>query len=260
MTKTGGAAQVVEADKLVVFDVPGNSQNQDFKAFVDSLGKPVEAVIISHGDDHHWLGADAVFPGVAMYSLDADVITDEAVTKARQSMGNDMVPYTAAPKVTKLENGARSFDGVEYVFTRLPELQATIIEMPAQKAAMVHHLGYVGVHVPMAPFDQRLVQLEALKQNGYAWIVAGHGTPGDGGLCAEGGRLLCRRQQGRGRIQDARGGQGRRHEAISGLSVGLFAGHHAARPDAEVRLLVVAERRGAWNTGVCHAPCVLIWL
>ena len=180
VTKTGGAAQVVEADKLVVFDVPGNApQNQDFKAFVDSLGKPVEAVIISHGDDHHWLGADAVFPGVAMYSLDADVITDEAVTKARQSMGNDMVPYTAAPKVTKLENGARSFDGVEYVFTRLPELQATIIEMPAQKAAMVHHLGYVGVHVPMAPFDQRLVQLEALKQNGYAWIVAGHGTPGD---------------------------------------------------------------------------------
>ena len=69
VTKTGGAAQVVEADKLVVFDVPGNApQNQDFKAFVDSLGKPVEAVIISHGDDHHWLGADAVFPGVAMYS------------------------------------------------------------------------------------------------------------------------------------------------------------------------------------------------
>lgn len=180
VTKTGGAAQVVEADKLVVFDVPGNApQNQDFKAFVDSLGKPVEAVIISHGDDHHWLGVDAVFPGVAVYSPDADAMTAEAVSKAQQTMGKDMVPYTTAPKAIKLENGARSFDGVEYVFTQVPELGATIIEMPAQKAAMVHHLGYVGVHVPMAPFDQRLARLEALNQNGYAWIIAGHGTPGD---------------------------------------------------------------------------------
>lgn len=180
VTKTGGAAQVVEADKLVVFDVPGNApQNQDFKAFVESLGKPVEAVVISHGDDHHWLGADTVFPGVPMYSLDADLMTDDAVNKAQQAMGKDMVPYSTAPKVDKLTDGARTLDGVEYVFTRLPELQATIIAMPAQKVAMVHHLGYVGVHVPMAPFDQRLAQLEALKQNGYTWIVAGHGTPGD---------------------------------------------------------------------------------
>lgn len=180
VSETGGAAQVVEADKLLVFDVPGNApQNQDFKVFVESLDKPVEAVIISHGDDHHWLGADTVFPGVPMYSLDADLITDAAAAKAQQDMGQDMVPRAAAPKVDKLAEGARTFDGVEYIFTRLPELQATIIEMPAQKVAMVHHLGYVGVHVPMAPFDQRLAQLEALKQNGYTWIIAGHGAPGD---------------------------------------------------------------------------------
>lgn len=180
VAKTGGAAQVVEKDKLVVFDVPGNAaQNQDFQAFVQSLGKPVEAVIISHGDDHHWLGADVVFPGVKMYSLDADAVTPAALANAKKTMGADMVPYTTVPQVEKLAEGARTFDGVEYVFVRLPDLGSTIIEMPAQKVAMVHHLGYVGVHVPMAPFDQRLAQLQALDKNGYAWIVAGHGAPGD---------------------------------------------------------------------------------
>lgn len=180
VTKTGGAAQVVEKDKLVVFDVPGNAlQNQDFQAYVQSLGKPVEAVIISHGDDHHWLGADTVFPGVKMYSLDADAVTKDALANAKKTMGADMVPYTTVPQVEKLAEGARTFDGVEYVFVRLPDLGSTIIEMPAQKTAMVHHLGYVGVHVPMAPFDQRLAQLQALDKNGYTWIVAGHGTPGD---------------------------------------------------------------------------------
>lgn len=180
VTKTGGAAQVVEKDKLVVFDVPGNAlQNQDFQAYVQSLGKPVEAVIISHGDDHHWLGADTVFPGVKMYSLDADAVTKDALANAKKTMGADMVPYTTVPQVEKLAEGAHTFDGVEYVFVRLPDLGSTIIEMPAQKTAMVHHLGYVGVHVPMAPFDQRLAQLQALDKNGYTWIVAGHGTPGD---------------------------------------------------------------------------------
>ena len=49
VTNTGGAAQIVETDRLVVFDVPGNApQNNEFKALVESLGKPVEAVIISH--------------------------------------------------------------------------------------------------------------------------------------------------------------------------------------------------------------------
>lgn len=78
VTTTGGAAQVVESDRLVVFDVPGNApQNNEFKAFVDSLGKPVEAVIISHGHEHHWLGADTLFPGVKIYSTDADSINGE---------------------------------------------------------------------------------------------------------------------------------------------------------------------------------------
>lgn len=88
VTNTGGAAQIVETDRLVVFDVPGNApQNNEFKALVESLGKPVEAVIISHAHEHHWLGADALFPGVRIYSLEAGAINGKEGMKALEAAG-----------------------------------------------------------------------------------------------------------------------------------------------------------------------------
>lgn len=191
VTTTGGAAQVVESDRLVVFDVPGNApQNNEFKAFVDSLGKPVEAVIISHGHEHHWLGADTLFPGVKIYSTDADSINGEqgkkALEGARAAMGPEMVPYTSVPAVEQLEAGQKSLAGVNYEFTVLPELGAAVISLPDENMAMVHHLGYVGVHVPMPPFDARLEHLEKLLKDGCVWIAAGHGYPAEADLFLSG--------------------------------------------------------------------------
>lgn len=184
VTNTGGAAQIVETDRLVVFDVPGNApQNEEFKALVESLGKPVEAVVISHAHEHHWLGADTLFPGVKIYSLSAAAINGEEGRKALEgagaSMGEEMIPYTSVPKVEQLADGKHTFGGVEYMFTSLPDLGAAIIALPAEKMAMVHHLGYVGVHVPMPPFADRLAQLQKLQNEGCAWIAAGHGMPSD---------------------------------------------------------------------------------
>ena len=164
VSKTGGAAQIVETDRLVVFDVPGNApQNADFKTFADSLGKPVEAVVISHGHEHHWLGVDTLFPGVKVYSTQASAINGEAgmkaLEKARSTMGKEMIPYTSVPAVESLADGKKNLGGVEYEFTTLPELGASIIALPAEKVVMTHHLGYVGVHVPMPPFDARLAEL-----------------------------------------------------------------------------------------------------
>ena len=47
---------------------------------------------------------------------------------------------------------------------------------------MTHHLGYVGVHVPMPPFETRLAQLQKLKNEGYTWMVGGHGVPAESDL------------------------------------------------------------------------------
>ncbi len=187
VTNTGGAAQIVETDRLVVFDVPGNApQNNEFKALVESLGKPVEAVIISHAHEHHWLGADALFPGVRIYSLEAGAINGKegmkALEAARAAMGEEMIPYGSVPEVEQLSAGQRVFGGVEYMFTSLPDLGATVIALPAEKMAMVHHLGYVGVHVPMPPFEARLAQMKKLQSEGFTWFAAGHGVPSESPL------------------------------------------------------------------------------
>lgn len=187
VSKTGGAAQIVETDRLVVFDVPGNApQNADFKAFADSLGKPVEAVVISHAHEHHWLGVDTLFPGVKVYSTQAAAINGEAgrtaLEKARASMGEAMIPYTSVPTVESLADGKKDLGGVEYVFTTLPELGASIIALPAEKVVMTHHLGYVGVHVPMPLFEGRLAELKKLQNEGYAWMIGGHGVPAESSL------------------------------------------------------------------------------
>ena len=184
---TGGAAQIVETDRLVIFDVPGNApQNKEFKAFADSLGKPVEAVVISHAHEHHWLGVDTLFPGVKIYSTQAAAINGDAGKKAleaaRVSMGTEMVPYTSVPEVEPLADGSKKLGGLEYEFTSLPDLGASIIALPAGKMVMTHHLGYVGVHVPMPPFEARLAQLQKLKDEGYTWMVSGHGVPAESDL------------------------------------------------------------------------------
>lgn len=187
VSSTGGAAQIVETDRLVVFDVPGNApQNEEFKAFADSLGKPVEAVVISHAHEHHWLGVDTLFPGVKIYSTQAAAINGDAGKKAleaaRASMGTEMVPYTSVPEVEPLADGSKKLGGVEYEFMSLPDLGASIIALPAGKMVMTHHLGYVGVHVPMPPFEARLAQLQKLKNEGYTWMVGGHGVPAESDL------------------------------------------------------------------------------
>ena len=187
VSSTGGAAQVVETDRLVVFDVPGNApQNGEFKAFVDSLGKQVEAVVISHAHEHHWIGVDTLFPGVKVYSTQAEAINGEAgrkaLEKARASMGKDMIPYDSVPVVEALADGGKELGGVRYEFSSLPELGATVIALPDANMAVLHHLGYVGVHVPMPPFDARLAQMQKLHDEGYVWFVGGHGVPAESSL------------------------------------------------------------------------------
>ena len=81
-----------------------------------------------------------------------------------------------------LADGSKKLGGVEYEFMSLPDLGASIIALPAGKMVMTHHLGYVGVHVPMPPFEARLAQLQKLKDEGYTWMVSGHGVPAESDL------------------------------------------------------------------------------
>ena len=66
-----GSAHVIETKNvLIMVDTLQNKvHNDELKAFVNSLGKPLQRIIISHAHEHHWLGLE-MFPGIPIHSLD----------------------------------------------------------------------------------------------------------------------------------------------------------------------------------------------
>lgn len=154
---------IVENDAVVIIDIPGDADTAAFKAYVDSIGKPVEAIIISHADVEHWIGVDALFPDVPLYSVAATAIkeTDDGETL----------------DITLVEDGVQEFAGVEYDFLTNSDIGAYIIKLPAQKAAYFDHLGYIGLHIILPPLEARLEMMRALQSEGYTWFMAGHGLP-----------------------------------------------------------------------------------
>lgn len=157
---------IVEKNKLVIIDYPGDSAEQAaaFKEYAESLGKPVDRIIISHTDEAHWVGIKEYFPAVPLYSVDADEIT-------ASENGADLT-------VLRLGDDAEvAIDGVTYEFETNREIGAWAIKLPDQKAVYVEHLGYVNLHILLAPLEPRLEMLQELEAQGYTWFMPGHGMP-----------------------------------------------------------------------------------
>ncbi len=166
---SGGAnAVVVENTRLVIIDSFGGADaDAGFKAFADSLNKPIDRIFISHGDDHHWVNIDKLFPNVDLYSAEAAAIKQN--------------PQGTGLPVKELAAGTVTVDGVGYEFVAYRDLGSWVIKLPAEKIALVHHLGYAEFHVPLPPLDVRLDILRGLQKEGYTWFIGGHGTPMEAG-------------------------------------------------------------------------------
>ncbi|WNY28078.1 hypothetical protein MmiEs2_02590 [Methanimicrococcus stummii] len=157
---------IVEHDKLIIIDYPGDSEIQAtaFKEYVESFGKPIDRIIISHVDEAHWINIQKYFPNVSIYSVDADEIMAMAT-------GSNLT-------VTKLNDDSKmTIDGVKYEFETNREIGAWAIKLSDQKAVYVEHLGYVNLHVLIAPLEPRAEMLKDLEAQGYIWFMSGHGVP-----------------------------------------------------------------------------------
>lgn len=157
---------IIESDKLVIIDFPGDSEENAalFKRYVDSLGKPIEQYFISHTDDAHWVGIEKQFPNMTFHSVDAKEIKAKDAGKSLS--------------VTNIADGSTmTVAGVKMVFDVDRKIGAWMIKMPELKAAYVDHLGYVNLHVLLAPLEPRLTHLKQLDKEGYTWYMPGHGAP-----------------------------------------------------------------------------------
>ena len=187
----GASASVIieTPNYLILQDVQQNKpHNDELKALIASLSKPLHRIYISHDHDHHWAGLE-MFKGVPIYANQAtiDTIKEKGETMLqglKKRFGEEAVPYSKAVVPDNVVSyGEEIIDGVRFVFSSpAPKLTGPVmfIEFPDQKVMIAHHLAYVGIHIPMPAIEARLEKLNEMKGNEYAWVIGGHGIPVNG--------------------------------------------------------------------------------
>jgi len=188
MPAAASVSVVIETkSSLILQDVQQNKpQMDDLKSLIQSLGKPLRRIYVSHDHSHHWAGLE-MFPGIPVYAnqatIDSMKQTGEGELQAiKNQFGPEAVPYTkVVVPGNVVEAGSQEvLDGVRVVFSSpAPELTGPVIfmEFPDQKVMITHHLAYVGVHVPLPPVEGRLAKLNEMKGKDWAWVIGGHGIP-----------------------------------------------------------------------------------
>ena len=162
-------------------------------SYVQTIGKPVDRIILSHAHTDHWGGLQVLterFPEVCVFALDgvADQIRaggPARLDRLRRNYGDKAAAKVTVPTETITE-GLQRIDGIAYDFKRFVDAESDLqlaALLPEQKVLMAFDLVYSpkqhaftgGNH-----FDQWIIILETLKAlQGYDTIIIGHDTPVD---------------------------------------------------------------------------------
>src|SRR6202022_99426 len=162
-------------------------------SYVQTLGKPIDRIILSHAHTDHWGGLQIVterFPEVRVFALDS--IADQGRARGparldglRRTYGDKAATKVTVPTETITE-GLQRIDGVTYDFKRFvdgeSDLQLAAL-LPEQKVLMAFDLVFSPNEHPFTGanhFDHWMIVLERLKVlQGYDTITIGHDTPAD---------------------------------------------------------------------------------
>lgn len=184
------ATHIVETDNaLVLFDTQFLLPNAvDFRAYAESLGKPIEAVFITHGHPDHFLGSEA-FADLPVFAIEevAEVIAangDAEVAEKQADFGPELIASTyVTPEV--VEPGTIEIDGVtfelEIVLDAETEAQL-VVRIPAAGAIVTGDIIYSGTHLILAgPADTWIQAINGLEadDSDYPVVLAGHGNATD---------------------------------------------------------------------------------
>jgi len=160
-------------------------------SYVETLGKPVDRIILSHAHTDHWGGLQILterFRDAHVFALDGIADQVRAGGPARLDRLRRIYGDKAATKVTvpteTITEGPQLIDGVTYDFKRFvdgeSDLQLAAL-LPEQKVLMAFDLVFSPnqhAFTGASHFDHWMVVLESLKAlQGYDTILIGHDTP-----------------------------------------------------------------------------------
>lgn len=165
----------------------------DYRAYADSLGKPIERLIITHEHPDHFLGSEA-FNDVAIYALEevSQSIAENGqaeVDEKQAGFGEAIASTFVVPEVLDVDEV--EIDGVIFQFETVLNAEAeiqVIITVPEYGIVSVSDVVYSGVHLILAGSPPSWIEaLENLQANSadYPIVLAGHGLPGTPELYAD---------------------------------------------------------------------------
>jgi metal-dependent hydrolase (beta-lactamase superfamily II) len=162
-------------------------------SYVQTLGKPIDRIILSHAHTDHWGGLQILterFPKARVFALDgiADQVRARGPARLdglRRTYGDKAATKVTVPTETITE-GLQRIDGVTYDFKRFVDAESDLqlaALLPEQKVLMAFDLvfspnqhAFTGAN----HFDHWMIVLESLKTlQGYDTITIGHDTPVD---------------------------------------------------------------------------------
>jgi glyoxylase-like metal-dependent hydrolase (beta-lactamase superfamily II) len=160
-------------------------------SYVQTLGKPVDRIILSHGHTDHWSGLQVLterFPDARLFALDGIADQLRARGQARLDSFRPIYGDRIATEVTVpteiIAEGVQWIDGVTYDFRRLADAESDVqlaALLPEQKVLLAFDLVFSPkehAFTVVDHFDHWMIVLEQLKalQN-YDTIFIGHDTP-----------------------------------------------------------------------------------
>ena len=160
-------------------------------SYVQTLGKPVDRIILSHAHTDHWSGLEVLterFPDARLFALDGIADQLRARGQARLDSFRPIYGDKIATKVTLpteiITEGPQRIDGSTYDFKRFVDAESDLqlaALLPEQKVLMAFDLVFSPnehAFTVVDHFDHWMIILESLKAlQGYDTITIGHDTP-----------------------------------------------------------------------------------
>lgn len=152
----------------------------ELKTYVESLGKPVRRLIVSHQHPDHWFGIHHFRKmGVHAGPVTAKFLTENAANVVAERKADSSAPEVAGT----IAEGSETVDGISLRYrlvlnTEAPEI--LVVEVPAVGAAIVQDIVYNKVHAVVSrQIDTWAGVLKDLEKRGSEapLILAGHGEP-----------------------------------------------------------------------------------
>lgn len=170
----GNSTYVIEGTtRLVLIDSQLGSffpeSAMDFRAYADSLGKPIDRMLVTHGHQDHVTGIAVAFDDVTTWSSQG--VADEALADS-------------GAVVDQVLGDSLEVDGIRYTFEVRNNLEASeqvVMRLPDYGVVVLGDIFYNGWHAVMNPgFDGWIAALdEFADEEGVNLFLAGHGQAGD---------------------------------------------------------------------------------